>query len=123
MEWFDPFYTEVETLLIDKWAPVYPVAISPKQWRPEGIYAYTEVPVVSDVVDHGWEFWMPQIQRRYMDRWGRLFGTMMMPQVQDPIATSYITLVGETWAEPTYGGTYGVIPSELGETTFNTEGE
>lgn len=123
MEWFDPLFTNPEQVTIDRFAPNYPNIIWGKAWRPEGGLAYTEVPVEPDVVEHGWEFWMPQIQRRYRDRYSRMYGSTLVPQVQDPTTTSYLTIIGESEIIPTYRGPNGVRPSYAGESGLNTEGE
>lgn len=119
---FEPFYSESETVTADKFAPRYDDIAWPKPWRPEGIYAYTEVPVPPDVVEHGWEFAIPQIQRRYAHL-HRGFGYFAVPPSQDPLTTSYLTILGTTTFRPTYFGASELTPTYRGECDFNLEGE
>lgn len=120
---FEPFYTDAETVTVDRFAPVYETVLRKKQRRPEGILAYTEVPVPADVVVHGWEFGLPELQRRWRHKSRSLYGTFLIPQSQDPVALSYLAILGTMTIRPTYYGTTEIVPSYEGEGQLNDEGD
>lgn len=124
VEWFEPLYSEPETVTADKFASEFPAVMRKKRWRPSAEYALTDVPVPADVVEHGWEFDIQQLQLRYRrHRNSHLYGMFETPQLQDPLTTSYLTILGTMTIRPAYFGVSEIIPTYEGEGGFNIEGE
>lgn len=119
-----------EQVTLDRFAPVYDTVLRKHQRRPPGCFAYTEVPVLADVVVHGWDFFDQHMQLRWNrwvrdNHWSRLITgvSVTVPPVIDPISLSYITVVGESKIVPKYFGLSGVRPKYAGESSTNAEGE
>lgn len=123
VDYFEPLYTDPETITVDKFNGLFPDVMRKKRWRPNAEYAYTEVPVPPDVVEHGWEFTNTQVLTRWRARRNYLLGSYCAPPSQDPLTTSYLTILGVTTIEPTYYGLSDVTPTYAGESSLNAEGE
>ena len=121
-ESFEPFYTDPETVTADKFAVEYPAVTRRKTWRPEGHFAYTEVPVLPDVIEHGWEVPLQLQMRRLFSRYRGIIGAHYTTVLLDEEVTNAIACIGELTVEPKWSGGLKATPKYVGELDFNVEG-
>lgn len=115
-----PLHTDPETITADKFGVEAPAVMRRKAWRPEGHFAYTEVPVVPDVIEHGWEV-QPQLQQRSrLRRWQHLLGQSAF--TQDLVTLATVACVGELTVTPRWLGKLRTTPRWDGELDVNVEG-
>lgn len=120
---FEPLYTSSESITLDKFDGQYPAVMRKKRWRPSAEYALTDVPVLADVVEHGWEFSNTQALTRWRARRNYLAGSHFSLPSQDPLTLAYQTILGRTTIDPSYIGLSDIYPSYEGESGTNVEGE
>lgn len=124
VEWFEPLFGDPEIITADKFACEFPAVMRKSRWRPHAEYSLTDVPVPPDVVVHGWEFDVQQLQLRYLRYRNRhLYGMFETPQLQDPLTLGYLAILGTTTIEPSRYGASRVMPRYEGESGLNIEGE
>lgn len=114
MEYTDPSYTAPEDVTADRFAPLYDTVMRRHARRPEGGNVLVEVPVLADTVEHGWEFWMAQRQRRFKQANRNVYGTTVVPLSSISAVINDIGIRGDMEVWPKYYGKIGVRPKYKG---------